>query len=233
MSSLPPAEDGFLRHPLLVAAGVDHGFGTRVALAPTGLLRPHQVHGIGLARAGADGRLDTEDADAVVSHRPGIAVGIVTADCVPVLAATESGRAGVAIHAGWRGVAAGVVAAGLAGLRAHAQPGEGVVAVIGPRIGACCYEVDGPVMDPLRARFGTEANAAATDSRPGHYQLDLGRLVALDLARCGMESRRIGLLEDVCTACGVGRFHSHRRDGAEAGRLVHYVGPRAAPGHRG
>lgn len=233
MSFLPPAGDGFLRHPLLAAAGVEHGFGTRVALTPAGLLRPRQVHGVALARAGADGRLDTADADAVVSHRPGIAVGIVTADCVPVLAATESGRAVVAIHAGWRGLAAGVVAAGLAALRAYTEPGEGVLAVIGPRIGSCCYEVDGPVMDPLRARFGPEADEASTGSRPGHCKLDLGRLVALDLARSAVESQLVGVLEDVCTACGVGRFHSYRRDGAKAGRLVHYVGPRAAPGRRG
>ena len=223
-----PAPD-FISHPLLSAAGVAHGFGTRQASEVQGLVRPRQVHGVAVARVGPGGELDLEEADAVLSRGPGPAVGIVTADCVPILAALGSGRAVVAIHAGWRGLAAGVVAAGIAALRAQGQSEERVVAAVGPRIGRCCYEVDAPVMDPLRARFGSAVGAASEASRAGHWRLDLGQLVATDLRRSGVEPENLGVLHDVCTACGTDRFESFRRDGAAAGRLLHYITPMDSP----
>ena len=91
-----------LRHGLLAGRGIDHAFGTRSSVAPADALRPRQVHGVAVAKPTADGGLFPPDADAVVSCRPDVAVAIVTADCVPILAACESGRAVAAIHAGWR-----------------------------------------------------------------------------------------------------------------------------------
>ncbi len=230
-----PAE-GFIAHGLLLAVGVEHGFGTRQATEPPDLVCPRQVHGIGVARLGAGG-LDREEADAVVCDRPGVGVGIVTADCVPILLASSSGRAVAAIHAGWRGLAAGVVQSGVDALRERVAPGERLVAVIGPHIGRCCYEVDLPVMDPLRARFGPDLDGASAFSRVGHHRLDLGQLVSMDLQRQGVERDWIGVVSDFCTACGVARFHSYRREGAGAGRLLHYIrsipldsGPRPSVG---
>ena len=220
---------GFISHPLLSAAGVAHGFGTRRAAETDGPARPRQVHGAAVARLGPGGELDREQADAVLSDRPGFGVAIVTADCVPILAALGSGRAVVAIHAGWRGLAAGVVGAGIAALRAQGQSGERVVAAVGPRIGRCCYEVDAPVMDPLRARFGSGVDAASEASRAGHWWLDLGQLVATDLGRSGVAAADLGVLDGVCTACGKERFESFRRDGAAAGRLLHYIQPVGSP----
>jgi len=225
MNASAAAAPGFIRHPLLSAVGPDHGFGTRSASAPEGLARPRQVHGIAVARVAADGRLDVEEADAAVSARPGVGLAIVTADCVPILLATASGTAVAAIHAGWRGLAAGVVERGLAALGECAEEGDRIVAVIGPRIGPCCYEVDRPVMDPLRRRFGAELDRASSVSRPGHFFLDLGRLVAQALRRGGLRSEDLALLSGACTACEPARFHSHRRDGESAGRLLHYIVP--------
>ena len=220
---------GFISHPLLSSVGVAHGFGTRQAPEADGRVRPRQVHGVAVARVGPGGELDLEEADAVLSGRPGFGVGIVTADCVPVLAALESGRAVVAIHAGWRGLAAGVVGAGIAALRAQGQTEERVLAAVGPRIGRCCYEVDAPVMNPLRSRFGSGVGSASEASRAGHWWLDLGQLVALDLKRSGVATDDLGVLDDVCTACGKDRFESFRRDGAAAGRLLHYITPIDSP----
>jgi len=225
MSRRSEPEEGFIAHDLLLAVGVEHGFGTRQAAEPPNLARPRQVHGIEVARLTTGEALDRPEADAVVSHRPGAGVGIVTADCVPILLASSSGRVVAAIHAGWRGLAKGVVQAGLEALREHSTSSEPIVAVIGPHIGRCCYEVDPPVMEPLRARFGLDLDAASEFSRVGHHRLDLGQLVSMDLVRGGVEPHELGVIPDSCTACGVDRFHSYRREGVGAGRLLHYIRP--------
>jgi YfiH family protein len=207
-----------IEHPLLRACGVHHGFGTRGDAPPAALVRPRQVHGARIASAVecATG----VDADAVVT-RARDPVGVVTADCVPVLAAAADGSAVAAIHAGWRGLAAGVIEAGIAAL-AREVGGAPLRAVIGPRIGACCYEVDAPVLDALR-HFDADLDAATTPSRPGHRFLDLGALSRAALLRAGVSPDAIGVIEPACTSCDAQRFHSYRRDGPRAGRLVHWI----------
>jgi hypothetical protein len=210
-----------LEHALLRGCGVRHGFGTRADAPPAGLLRPRQVHGCGVARAAqcAGG----VDADAVIACTAAGPVGVVTADCVPVLAASADGRAVAAIHAGWRGLAAGVVEAGIDALRR--ETAGTVRAVIGPHIAACCYEVDAPVLDALR-HFDADLDAATIASRPGHRWLDLGALTRSALLRAGVSSAEIGAFERLCTSCDARRFHSYRRDGARTGRLVHWIAAR-------
>lgn len=211
----------FLVDAVLAGRGVAHGFGTRGAPAPAGCRRPRQVHGVAIARLDAGGEPLPAEADAILCDRPGVPVAVVTADCVPILLADASGTAVAAVHAGWRGLAAGVVAEAVRALAAAG--GREIVAAIGPHIGACCYEVDAPVIGPLRDRFGDETEAALRPSRPGHHRLDLGRLVAVDLRRAGVAADGIGRSAAACTACDAGRFESYRRDGEAAGRLVHWV----------
>lgn len=212
-----------LQHPLLQACGVGHGFGTRGDAPPPGLLRPRQVHGARVVQAQecAPGI----DADAVVT-RAAQPIGVVTADCVPVLAATADGRAVAAIHAGWRGLAVGVIEAGIDALRRESAH-EPVRAVIGPSIGACCYEVDAPVLNALR-HFDADLDASATQSRHGHHLLDLGALARVALIRSGVSPSEIGALASSCTSCDAQRFHSYRRDGPRAGRLVHWIAVRSS-----
>jgi len=213
-----------LHEPLLAALGVEHGFGTRGDAGPGDFERPRQVHGIAVHRVEARGDAAGVEADAIACRLPGVAVGVVTADCVPILLAAAGGRSVVAVHAGWRGLCAGVVPAGVAAL------GESpVVAAIGPHVGACCYEVDAPVLAAVRARFGPAPPAGAVrPGRAGHAWLDLAALVAAELARAGLPQRGIGRATVACTACDAERFHSYRRDGPGSGRLVHFV--RARPG---
>lgn len=215
-----------ITHPLLDACGVAHGFGLRGAPEPSGLVRPRQVHGVRVMRAHAAAGIAAEEADAVVSDVPGLAVAVVTADCVPVLVAERGGARVAAIHAGWRGLAGGVVAEGFAALlRGGARPEE-LRAVIGPCIGPCCYEVDAPVLDALRARFGAGTEKALRPARPGRALLDLGALVRLDCLRAGLDPDAVAVVEGACTRCDAERFHSYRRDGPRAGRLVHHVAAR-------
>lgn len=214
-----------LTHPLLERVGVEHGFGLRGTPEPAGLLRPRQVHGRVVVRVEACRADPVPEADAVISSEPGTRIGVVTADCVPVLCASSRGDLVAAIHVGWRGLAQGVVAASLDALRRSRDNGD-FVAVIGPHIGPCCYEVDAPVLDALRHELGDAVYAAARPTRTGHARIDLGALVARALESAGLARDRIGRLPECCTRCDAERFHSFRRDGARAGRLVHHVAAR-------
>ncbi len=216
--------DAVLRHRLLDDLGVAHGFGTRSSVAPEGLVRPRQVHGTAVVRSTSSQDAHDRQADAIVTSVSGQAVGIVTADCVPLLLCGEDGRGVGAIHAGWRGLAAGVIEEGVAALRDEVGATTRLFAVVGPHIGPCCYEVDTPVLDAMTQRFMRhEIEASCVETRKGHARIDLGRLSMNALVRSGVAPPDCRQLEDACTACDPDRFHSYRRDGLAAGRLVHFI----------
>jgi YfiH family protein len=208
----------WIQHPLLQQAGVSHGFGLRTSPARPDVRRAKQVHGDVVVSA--DGGTDLGEADACIAMRPGLSVGIVTADCVPILIAAGD-RAVAAVHAGWCGLACGVIARALEEIQ-RVAPGAPLVAAIGPAIGPCCYEVDAPVIDAMRERFGAAAEPALVAGREGHAQLDLVRLAREALRIGGVPEPSIGAVA-ACTHCDPERFHSFRRDGARAGRLLSWV----------
>ena len=157
---------------------------------------------------------------------PGLTVAVVTADCVPILVAGRDARVVAAVHAGWRGLADGVIGAALAELAANGVPGGELAAVVGPHIGPCCYEVDEPVLARLRERFGRAAlDAASSPTRAGHARIDLGALARADLGR-SIDGAAIGSFAGACTRCDAVRFESFRRDAASAGRMVHWIAAR-------
>lgn len=162
----------------------------------------HQVHGAQVIVAGRDPSPGLPQADAAVSAAPGAVLSVLTADCGPV-ALVSPGGAGV-VHAGWRGVGAGVVEAAVARLgEIAAGP---VRAVIGPCIRPCCYEFGADDLEGLRRRLGPEVEGR---TRNGSLALDLPRAIALALERAGVEEvTDLG----ICTACSAECF-SHRRDG--------------------
>lgn len=206
----------FLRSPLLDGFGIEHGFGTRgSADSPIrGVLVARQVHGAAVLHVPplAPGA----EADALLTEAEGQAVGVVTADCVPILLADERGRAVAAVHAGWRGSAQRVAERAVHALARASGGAAGLLAVIGPHIGPCCYEVD----DPVRDAVGHGPVFAPSD-RDGHYRLDLHALNRDQLLHAGVRPERIDSV-DGCTSCDRERFFSHRRDGP-TGRLLHWV----------
>lgn len=222
---------GFLTHPLLEEIGVVHGFGTRAAHAPSGLLRPRQVHGTEVVVVTSRVARDLGDADAIISTLSGVYVGVITADCVPILVAEASGKVVAAIHAGWRGLAAGVIERALQALSHLGTDAKRLRAVIGPHIGPCCYEVDTPVLNAMRNHF-PNLQQAVTQRRTARIgeempiknaQLDLGLLATQELLHCGLVAKHVAKIPDSCTACDAARFYSYRRDGAGTGRLVHFI----------
>ena len=212
-----------LEDPVLSALGIAHGFGQRGSGVPDETVFPRQMHGTAVLYAEAEGVLSGEAvADVVVSEQAGISVGIVTADCVPILLASERGATVGAIHAGWRGLAAGVIEAGLAALRARAG-GEEIYCAVGPAARGCCYEVDPPVRDGLLERHASLLGEVLVPSGSCHFQLDLGLLACRVLERGGLTVAQIGTRNLECSICDPLRFDSYRREGAAAGRMKHFI----------
>jgi YfiH family protein len=205
----------FLRAVGFDSLGIEHGFGMlgSAEAAPPDVALARQVHGVALARAPFAAR---PEADAVWSVAPGVAVGVVTADCVPILIADAERRFVCAIHAGWRGTAAGIAVRTVRGLaQATRSSPSAWIAAIGPHIGPCCYEVDEPVLAAIPER------TVFKPVRPGHAMLDLFALNRLQLVRAGVPALRIERVGG-CTACDSTHYASYRRDKA-GGRMLHFA----------
>ena len=181
--------------------------GTVVVRFDAALRETHPHPGPPLEGEGAE-----READAAVTSTPGIVLAILTADCLPVvLAARDASEVGVA-HAGWRGLAAGVLEATVSAM--HAAPAD-LVAWLGPAAGPQAYEIGAEVFDAFVSR-DPRAAAAFAATRPGHWRVDLYALARLRLADAGVGAVRGGGL---CTISEPRRFFSHRRDG-RSGRMA-------------
>lgn len=180
---------------------------------------PHwlrQVHGTGVVRV-ANAPTGEPEADAAVTDAPGTVLAILTADCLPVVFAADDGSEVAAAHAGWRGLAAGVLEATVAAMR---TPPARLLAWLGPAAGPQAYEIGGEVREGFLAH-GPEAGSAFVATRPGHWRIDLYALARMRLQRAGMAAGAVhggGL----CTIGDPSRFYSHRRD-ARTGRMATLV----------
>ena len=189
----------------------------RLALDPDNLVTAYQTHSQRVAvvdRPWAHG--DAPEVDAMVTTRRGVALGILHADCAPVLFADADAGVVGAAHAGWRGALDGVLEATLSEMQRRGADLARIAAAIGPCIGQASYEV-GP---EFRARFidaesGNAQFFVASPSRPQHFQFDLQGYAAQRLARAGV--RRIeGLARDTCAESE--NFFSYRRRTLDGGK---------------
>ncbi|TAA27095.1 MULTISPECIES: peptidoglycan editing factor PgeF [Pseudoxanthomonas] len=184
---------------------------------------PHwlrQVHGTGVARfetpLGAPrAQGDEPEGDAAVTDAPGVVLAILTADCLPVVFAAADGSEVAAAHAGWRGLADGVLERTVAAMR---TPAAHVRAWLGPAAGPDAYEIGQDVFDAFTAN-DPGAAAAFVATRPGHWRVDLYALARRRLAAVGVTDVHGGTL---CTISDPQRFFSHRRD-RRSGRMATLV----------
>ena len=155
-------------------------------------------------------------ADAAWTDRPDQVCAILTADCLPLLLAEEDGAVVAAVHAGWRGLAADILAEVLAAL--PVAPAR-LLAWMGPAIGPARYEVDAPVRNALLA-LNAEFSDCFESTRAGHWRADLKSIAARRLQGLGVESVYDAKL---CTAAEPQRFFSHRRDLGLSGRQASLI----------
>lgn len=167
------------------------------------------------------------EADYLFTDRPGVTVGVITADCVPVLLADVTRPAVAAAHAGWRGLVAGVIGAAVRSLVALGSRPQDLVAGLGPCIGPCCFEVGDEVATAFTDTFDEGhdlvvlAGTGPTDFPKPH--VNLWRAARTALTEAGVDAARIADPPG-CTMCEPERFYSYRRDGARIGQQLAYIG---------
>jgi YfiH family protein len=189
---------------------------------PTRLLGLTQVHGTRVVTATVPWALGQgEKADAMVTDRAGLALGIVTADCAPVLFAGAGGKIVGAAHAGWRGAVAGVLEATVAAMTDLGASAGDMTAAVGPCIGQASYEVGADLRDAVLARSADDAGFFAAAQRAGHWQFDLAGYCAARLTAAGVGHVIVTGFDTLAEA---DRFFSHRRRTlAKAGPIGHQI----------
>lgn len=187
-------------------ADIEHGFGTRDDgpwLSEEGHAWVKQIHSGKVLRSKTPGLQG--EADAIVTTSPELWISIKTADCLPILLADPSAKVVAAVHAGWRGTVEQIAARAVAEMLTLGAELSSIHAAIGPGIGWCCFEV-GPEVSP---HFGLE----------GKTCVDLAEANERQLLEAGLDLDHIWVSKE-CTKCDAETFHSFRRDGDQAGRMI-------------
>jgi YfiH family protein len=231
-----------LRLALLEAIpGLAHGFTVRgsdpteairaAASRPLPLATLRQVHGADVRFLREGERHFGEEAgrpqgDALLTRRDDTAVGVATADCVPILIADPRSRWLAAVHAGWRGTAAGVLGEAIAALAGAGAPPADLHVGFGPAIGPCCFEVGDEVLEALR-RADAGADAFILRGQP-RSRVDLVEANRRQAIAAGVPADRIAAV-GLCTVCEQDLLESFRRSGGAPGRMIAFAAWRGVP----
>lgn len=232
------------RHALLRAVGAADLKSRRPSHWPLVTLRQVHSDAIHVVRSSEPGPLA---GDGMVTQLPGIALGVLTADCFPILLVDKKNRIVGAFHAGWRGTLQRIVEKGVGVMRREfgSRP-QDIHAAIGPGIQKCCYEVGDEFLGKFESQFSYAADLfhEVKDSDPVHEKypllfmnqrapghgdlcikqhLDLQEANRRQLIDAGVPSRQITALDE-CTACDTKKFFSHRADRGHTGRMMAIIG---------
>ena len=178
---------------------------------------PRQVHGDHIVHIKNTGMCGAGiySADALVTDLRGVALCILTADCVPIILVDRGGRVAAIIHAGWRGTLKSIATKTIKKLKAlYGIEPEELVCAVGPAIGGCCYRVDATLIEGFSTAF---RGSPGVDRRAS--SLDLKSINCWQIEKEGVKDIEV---IDTCTACNVDRFFSYRREGT-TGRQLNVV----------
>jgi YfiH family protein len=194
-------------------------------VSPEQFLTVRQVHGDGiLVMKGPDFRIPEGkplEYDGIITDQTGIAVGVKTADCVPILIVDKIKRIIGVVHAGWRGTALKIAAKAVMRFREDFSSETGdMVAAIGPSIGPCCYQVDEQVYRAME-HGGAEPYFGPCEEN-GRWMLDLPSLNRQHLVEAGLSAESVGM-SGLCTACLPDLFYSHRGESGRTGRQLNFL----------
>ncbi|MHB8835588.1 MAG: peptidoglycan editing factor PgeF [Candidatus Methylomirabilia bacterium] len=199
---------------------------TAAALPADGWALLSQVHGARVERVAAGGtschhRRNHAEADGLATSANGVVLGVLTADCLPVIMAVPGAGAVAVAHAGWRGTLGGVVQETVRELCeiSGAEPHE-ILAAIGPAIGRCCLQVGREVHEAFHERWGA-AQTRRILEKSDPWRLDLPTANLLQLREAGVRSSNVAFVQH-CTCCRKDLFFSYRRDG-RTGRMLNFV----------
>jgi YfiH family protein len=212
-----------MKHAFCTRRDGEEGFLSALGIPEGRLLTLRQVHG-------ADVLIFEDNTkaaliyplpyDAVITDKKRVALGIWTADCLPILMVDRSKRIIAAVHAGWRGIWRGVIERTVTEMmKTFESAPTDIVAGIGPGIGPCCYEVKEDVVSLFRNSYG--APDQLIQEREGRTYLDLSRAAQLELSKVGIPPDNIEAIP-LCTACREDLFYSFRRD-KKPGRQLSFI----------
>ena len=182
------------------------------------ILTVNQVHGNSVFFADSDAGEKLVEADSIVTRQKGVGIGILTADCLPILLCFPDSGCVCAVHAGWRGTFSRVVRSCLGAVcEKYSLRPQDSLAVIGPAIGRCCYEVRDDVASQFVSRFG--GGEWLFEKGDGKFLLDLAELNRIELRDAGVSEIET---MDMCTCCQ--DLPSYRRDGSGTDKMISFVG---------
>ena len=192
----------------------------QLGVRPEHLISGYQEHGTQVAVITGP-MVDRPKADGLVSSTPGVALGILTADCGPILFADPEAKVIGACHAGWKGALTGVYATTVAAMEGLGAKRSRIVAVLGPTISQAAYEVGPEFPKPFLARNASHSKFFIPSVKNGHYMFDLPSFLLEQMAGLGL-AKVVGL--ELCTYADEKRFFSYRRTThraeADYGRLI-------------
>ena len=190
------------------------------------LAMTNQVHGAAVRTVTtADVRTDPYDkvgyeADGLMTDLPGVVLRVSSADCIPILFYDPVRRCIAAVHAGWRGTAAGIATAAVDRMKnVYGSRPEDILAAIGPGICPDCFETHEDVPNAMTSAMGTGVLRHITIKENGKFAVDLKAINAMRLEHAGLDRSHIAV-SALCTSCNLDKFWSHRKLGADRGSMA-------------
>lgn len=192
-------------------------------LDPLGLTLPRQVHGSSVYALDKtlSNPLFSVEADAIVTGLAGAPIGVLTADCVPILMFDPKRKAVAAAHAGWRGTAKGIATEAVYAMKnSYKTNPADIIAAIGPHIRECCYSIGPDVAGEFKKAFGSLKGLVSEEKNASMLNLAEANIRVLEGA--GVQRKNISL-DTACTSCRVKDFFSYRRQGPRTGRQLSFI----------